>query len=181
MADKNSIDTVRPTEATEATAPTDNDIKDYIAYTESVIAETYPLIKKAVSSHAATYMKKDMLRLREFTLKQWANPVDPASTDNMESPDNTANPDNTMNTINTVNPDLHDNKVLFHSVAQVHRFAAILSQIRFSNKKFRTTLTKDVILEKCQICGLDQQLTSQILREAGFDEDILEVTRNDEG
>lgn len=151
-----------------ATAPTDNDIKDYIAYTESVIAETYPLIKKAVSSHAATYMKKDMLRLREFTLKQWAEDnADPENLVNTASPDNMESPDNPMN---IVNPDLHDNKVLFHSVAQVHRFAAILSQIRFSNKKFRATLTKDVILEKCQICGLDQQLTSQILKEAGFDE-----------
>lgn len=44
---------------------TESEIKDYNDYADTTIAEIYPLIKKAVSSHAATYMKKDMLKFKE--------------------------------------------------------------------------------------------------------------------
>lgn len=50
------------TSMASSTSYTDADIQDYIDYTENVIAETYSKIKKAVSPHAATRMKKDMLR-----------------------------------------------------------------------------------------------------------------------
>ena len=44
---------------------TESEIKDYNDYADTTIAEIYPLIKKAVSSHAATYMKKDTLKFKE--------------------------------------------------------------------------------------------------------------------
>lgn len=44
---------------------TESDIRDYNDYADDVIAEIYPLIKKAASPHAATYMKKSMLKLKE--------------------------------------------------------------------------------------------------------------------
>lgn len=39
---------------------------------------------------------------------------------------------------------------------------------RCSNKAFRAKLTKEVILEKCKICGLEEPLVEQILKQAGF-------------
>ncbi len=66
----------------------DADIQDYIAYTDTVIAETYPKIKKAVSPHAATRMKKDMLRLREHTLDRIEKTIDKTDkTDKLRNPD----------------------------------------------------------------------------------------------
>lgn len=44
---------------------TESEIRDYNDYADTIIAEFYPLIKKAVSSHAATYMKKNMLKFKE--------------------------------------------------------------------------------------------------------------------
>ena len=44
---------------------TESDIKNYRCHADAVIAEIYPLLKNAVSPHAATYIKKDMLRLKE--------------------------------------------------------------------------------------------------------------------
>ncbi len=41
--------------------------------------------------------------------------------------------------------------------------------IRYSNKAYRATLTKESILEKCRICDLDAQSIGQILKTAGFD------------
>jgi len=115
---------------------TDSDIRDYNSYADDVIAEIYPLIKKAASPHAATYMKKSMLKLKE------------------------QGPDERM--------DLDENKVFFREIAHVHCDASILAQIRYSNKSYRATLTKESILEKCQICNLDAQSVSQILKAAGF-------------
>lgn len=49
---------------------TESDIKNYRCHADAVIAEIYPLLKNAVSPHAATYMKKDMLRLKENGLDE---------------------------------------------------------------------------------------------------------------
>ena len=115
---------------------TASDIREYNDYADTVIAEIYPLIKRAASPHAATYMKKSMLKLKE------------------------QGPDERM--------DLDENKVFFREIAHVHCDASILAQIRYSNKSYRATLTKESILEKCQICNLDAQSVSQILKAAGF-------------
>ena len=115
---------------------TASDIREYNAYADSVIAEIYPLIKKAASPHAATYMKKSMLKLKE------------------------QGPDERM--------DLEENKMFFREIAYVHCDASILAQIRYSNKSYRATLTKESILEKCRICDLDVQSVKQILKAAGF-------------
>ena len=63
---------------------------------------------------------------------------------------------------------LEGNKAFFHELVMVHCDAAILAQIRFSNKAFRATLTKEKILEKCRICNLDDQCIQQTLKAAGF-------------
>lgn len=115
---------------------TESDIKDYNNYADDVIAEVYPLIKKAASPHAATYMKKSMLKLKEH------------------------GPDERM--------DLDENKVFFHEIAHVHCDASILAQIRYSNKAYRASLTKESVLEKCRICNLDAKSVKQILKAAGF-------------
>lgn len=119
---------------------TESEIRDYNDYADDVIAETYPLIKKAASPHAATYMKKNMLKLKE------------------------QGPDERM--------DLDENKVFFREIAHVHCDASILAQIRYSNKAYRATLTKESILKKCRICALDAQSISQILKAAGFDGEV---------
>lgn len=49
---------------------TESDIKNYRCHADAVIAEIYPLLKNAVSPHAATYIKKDMLRLKENGLDE---------------------------------------------------------------------------------------------------------------
>lgn len=116
---------------------TESEIRDYNDYADTTIAEIYPLIKKAVSSHAATYMKKNMLKFKE------------------------QGPDERM--------DLEENKAFFRTLAYVHCDAAITAQIRYSNKAYRATLTKESILEKCRICDLDAQSVKQILKAAGFD------------
>lgn len=119
---------------------TESEIRDYNDYADDVIAETYPLIKMAASPHAAAYMKKNMLKLKE------------------------QGPDERM--------DLNENKVFFREIAHVHCDASILAQIRYSNKAYRATLTKESILEKCRICNLDAQSVSQILKTAGFDGEV---------
>lgn len=116
---------------------TESEIKDYNDYADTTIAEIYPLIKKAVSSHVATYMKKDMLKFKE------------------------QEPDERMG--------LEENKAFFRDIAHVHCDAAITAQIRYSNKSYRATLTKESILKKCRICDLDAQSVKQILKAAGFD------------
>ena len=116
---------------------TESEIRDYNDYADTTIAEIYPLIKKAVSSHAATYMKKNMLKFKE------------------------QGPDERM--------DLEENKAFFRTLAHVHCDAAITAQIRYSNKSYRATLTKESIFEKCRICDLDAQSVKQILKAAGFD------------
>ena len=116
---------------------TESEIRDYNDYADTIIAEFYPLIKKAVSSHAATYMKKNMLKFKE------------------------QGPDKRM--------DLEENKAFFRTLTHVHCDAAITAQIRYSNKSYRATLTKESILEKCRICDLDAQSVKQILKAAGFD------------
>lgn len=118
---------------------TESDIKSYNSYADDVIAEIYPLIKKAVSSHAAARMKKEMLHFKENGLDE--------------------------------RMDLAENKSFFLEMANVYCDASILAQIRFSNKAYRATLTKESILEKCQICNLDIQSTKQILKVAGFNID----------
>ena len=95
---------------------TESDIKNYRCHADAVIAEIYPLLKNAVSPHAATYIKKYMLRLKENGLDE-----------------------------------------------------RITAQIRYSNKSYRATLTKESILEKCRICDLDAQSVKQILKAAGLD------------
>ena len=109
---------------------TESDIKNYRCHADAVIAEIYPLLKNAVSPHAAPYMKKDMLDERMT---------------------------------------LEENKTFFHEIAHMHCDAAITAQIRYSNKAYRATLTKESILEKCRICDLDAQSIGQILKTAGFD------------
>ena len=116
---------------------TESEIRDYNDYADTIIAEFYPLIKKAVSFHAATYMKKNMLKFKE------------------------QGPDERM--------DLEENKAFFRTLTHVHCDAAITAQIRYSNKAYRATLTKESILEKCRICNLDAQSVRQILKAAGFD------------
>ena len=116
---------------------TESDIKNYRCHADAVIAETYPLLKNAVSPHTATYMKKEMLRLKE-------NGLDARMT-------------------------LEENKMFFHEIAYMHCDAAITAQIRYCNKAYRATLTKESILEKCQIRNLDDQSVRQILKTAGFD------------
>lgn len=64
---------------------------------------------------------------------------------------------------------LEENKAFFRDIAHVHCDAAITAQIRYSNKSYRATLTKESIIEKCQICDLDAQSVRQILKTAGFD------------
>ena len=64
---------------------------------------------------------------------------------------------------------LEENKTFFHEIAHMHCDAAITAQIRYSNKSYRATLTKESILEKCRICDLDAQSVKQILKAAGFD------------
>lgn len=116
---------------------TESEIRDYNDYADTIIAEFYPLIKKAVSSHAATYMKKNMLKFKE------------------------QGPDKRM--------DLEENKAFFRTLTHVHCDAAITAQIRYSNKAYRATLTKESVLEKCRICDLDAQSVRQILKATGFD------------
>ena len=53
---------------------TESDIKNYRCHADAVIAEIYPLLKNAVSPHAATYIKKDMLRLKENGLDEQLPP-----------------------------------------------------------------------------------------------------------
>ena len=64
---------------------------------------------------------------------------------------------------------LEENKTFFHEIAHMHCDAAITAQIRYSNKAYCATLTKESILEKCRICDLDAQSIGQILKTAGFD------------
>lgn len=116
---------------------TESDIKNYRCHADAVIAEIYLLLKNAVSPHAATHMKKDMLRLKE-------NGLDERMT-------------------------LEENKMLYHEIAHMHCDAAITAQIRYSNKAYRATLTKESILEKCRICNLEAQSVRHILKAAGFD------------
>ena len=116
---------------------TESDIKNYRCHADAVIAEIYPLLKNAVSPHAATYIKKDMLRLKEHGLDERMT--------------------------------LEENKTFFHEIAHMHCDAAITAQIRYSNKSYRATLTKESILEKCRICDLDAQSVKQILKAACFD------------
>ena len=101
------------------------------------IVSSCVFICQTVSPHAATYIKKDMLRLKE-------NGLDERMT-------------------------LEENKTFFHEIAHMHCDAAITAQIRYSNKSYRATLTKESILEKCRICDLDAQSVKQILKAAGFD------------
>lgn len=149
------------------TSCTDTDIQEYIDYTETVIAETYPMIKKAVSPHAATYMKKDLVRLREYTLNRIEKTRNPDQQQD-EAP-NHLDCDELMS--------LEDNKVFFKEMARLHCDAAIDAQIRFSNKAFRATLTKEVILEKCRICDLDEPLVKQILKQTRFDQNDVKMMR----
>lgn len=114
----------------------ESDIRDYNNFADTVIAEIYPLIKKAVSPHAAAYMKKNMLKQKE------------------QGPDERI--------------DLEENKAFFRTLAHVHCDASILAQIRYSNKAYRASLTKESILEECRICDLDAQSVRQILKVAGF-------------
>ena len=60
-------------------------------------------------------------------------------------------------------------RLFFRDIAHVHCDAAITAQIRYSNKSYRATLTKESILKKCRICDLDAQSVKQILKAAGFD------------
>lgn len=150
------------------TSYTDADIQEYIDYTKTVIAETYLMIKKAVSPHAATHMKKDMLQLREYALDRIGRMMNPEL-------DKERNQEQGNSRTEELSLDkelsLADNKAFFKEMALLHCDAAITAQIRFSSKAFRATLTKDAILEKCKICGLDPQWSKQILKEAGFDEE----------
>lgn len=148
------------TSMASSTSYTDADIQDYIDYTDAVIAETYPKIKKAVSPHAATRMKQDLVRLRKYTLdriNKLRNPDQQCETHSEEL---------------YLDEEicLEDSKVMFSAIAYAHCDAAIEAQLRFSNKAFRATLTREVILEKCKICGLEEPHVKQILDQAGFDE-----------
>lgn len=115
---------------------TDAEIAEFRDYAQSVVSEYYPLIKRAVSPHAATYMKKDMLRQIQWGLCEQMG--------------------------------LEENKSFFLILTQMHCDVAILAQIRFSNKTFRATLTKEIILEKCRMCNLDEQSIRHTLKVAGF-------------
>ena len=63
---------------------------------------------------------------------------------------------------------LEGNKAFFHELVLVYCDAAILAQIRFSNKAFRATLTKEKIIEKCRICNLGEHGILHTLKAAGF-------------
>lgn len=64
---------------------------------------------------------------------------------------------------------LEDNKILFHAIVKSCCAASIAAQVHFSNKAFRSTLSKEALLEKCRICRIDEQVTYQLLKAAGFD------------
>ena len=64
---------------------------------------------------------------------------------------------------------LEDNKKVFHITANLYCAASISAQVHFSNKAFRSTLSKELLLEKCRICRIDEQVTYQILQAAGFE------------
>lgn len=64
---------------------------------------------------------------------------------------------------------LEDNKKVFHITAKLYCAASISAQVHFSNKAFRSTLSKELLLEKCRICRIDEQVTYQILKAAGFE------------
>lgn len=64
---------------------------------------------------------------------------------------------------------LEDNKALFHAIIESCCAASIAAQVHFSNKAFRAKLSKEALLEKCRICKIDEQVTYQILKAAGFD------------
>lgn len=64
---------------------------------------------------------------------------------------------------------LEDNKKVFHITAKLYCAASISAQVHFSNKAFRSTLSKELLLEKCRICRIDEQVTYQILQAAGFE------------
>ena len=64
---------------------------------------------------------------------------------------------------------LEDNKKVFHITANLYCAASISAQVHFSNKAFRSTLSKELLLEKCRICRIDEQVTYQILKAAGFE------------
>ena len=115
---------------------TEAELADFKDYAQGLIAEYYPRVKKAISPHAATQMKKELLRQMEQELLEAIG--------------------------------LEGNKAIFHELVLMYCDAAILAQIRFSNKAFRTTLTKEKILEKCRICNLDDQCIQQTLKMAGF-------------
>lgn len=115
---------------------TEAELADFKSYAQSLIAEYYPRVKKAVSPHAATQVKKDLLRHLEGGLCEEVG--------------------------------LEENKAFFHELVLVYCDAAILAQIRFSNKAFRATLTKEKIIEKCRICNLGEHGILHTLKAAGF-------------
>ena len=64
---------------------------------------------------------------------------------------------------------LENNKKVFHITAKLYCAASISVHVHFNNKALRSTLSKEVLLEKCRICKIDEQVTYQILQTAGFE------------
>lgn len=121
------------------------EVREYKDYCLGMIDEYYPLIKKAVSPHAANYSKKELLNLMNTALNE------------------------NINTGSDEEFNLEQKKEFFSLMVEMHCIAGIESQVRFSSRAFRATLTKDIMLEKCRTCRLDEDQTYEILHGAGYD------------
>ena len=62
-----------------------------------------------------------------------------------------------------------DWEVILKTLLEAHSFALILSQVKHSRKEKRTEYTKDVICQKADICGLDDQYKYMLCNSLGFD------------
>jgi len=51
----------------------------------------------------------------------------------------------------------------------VSSFASILNQVQYSRKDKRAAYTKELICQKADICGLDEQFKYQLCQDLGFD------------
>ena len=50
-----------------------------------------------------------------------------------------------------------------------YSFASILAQVKYSRKEKRADFTKEVVLQKAEICGLDDQFKYMLCKNLGFD------------
>ena len=62
-----------------------------------------------------------------------------------------------------------DWKPMIKCLLDAYSFASILAQVKYSRKEKRADFTKEVILRKADICGLDDQFKYLLCKDLGFD------------